>query len=185
MALMEPNEQIKQADVSTLAVVKYPDPRLAKVSAPVDEPAAPEVRALVARMAQLMFESRGVGLAAPQVGINVQLFIASPTFQPDDLRVYINPEIVSLAGQQDGEEGCLSFPGIMCKIKRHDVATIRATDLDGQVFEETGEALTARIFQHETDHLNGVRLLDRMGSIAKLTSRRALKELEEQFAATS
>ena len=183
MALMEPNAQIKQVDVSALQIVKYPDPRLANLSKPVDDPTAVEVRALVERMTQLMFESRGVGLAAPQVGINVRLFIASPTFQPDDLRVYINPKIVSLTGQQDGEEGCLSFPGIMCKVKRHNVATIQATDLAGQLFEETGEALTARIFQHETDHLNGVCLVDRMGSVAKLANRRTLKELKEQFAA--
>jgi peptide deformylase len=108
--------------------------------------------------------------------------VASPTFETDDRRVYINPRIVSLDGNQDGEEGCLSFPGISSRIKRANLATIQALDADGEQFEETAEGLLARIYQHESDHLDGRLLVDRMGSVGKLANRRALKNLEEDFA---
>jgi len=183
MKWMETNARIRQADLSSLVVIRYPDPRLREVCAAVDEPSAPEVRALVERMTELLFTSRGVGLAAPQVAVAARMFIASPTFQRDDLGVYVNPEIVHVDGQQDGEEGCLSFPGITCKVRRYNVVTVRATGLDGRPFEETAEGLTARIFQHEIDHLSGTLLADRMGSVAKLANRRALKDLEDQFVA--
>jgi len=179
---MNGNEKIRQADLPCLKIIYYGDPRLREICTPIDEVDS-SVRALVERMFELMFSSRGVGLAAPQVGVTVRLFIASPTFQTDDRRVYINPRIISVDGWQDGEEGCLSFPGITCRIKRRRLATIEATDLDGKAFEETGEELTARIFQHETDHLNGELLVDRMGSVARLANRRALKQLEEASAA--
>jgi len=174
------NEKIRQVNVDRLTVIHYPDPRLREVCTPVDV-VDDSVRALVDRMFELMFEFRGVGLAAPQVGVTVRLFIASPTFQPDDRRVYINPEIIAAEGAQDGEEGCLSFPGISCKIKRSKAATIRALDRAGKAFEEPGTDLAARIFQHESDHLDGRLLVDRMGSVARLANRRALREMEESF----
>ncbi len=183
MGRMESSALIRQVDPASLVVVRYPDPRLREVCAPVDEVDGP-VRLLVERMFELMFASRGVGLAAPQVGIAVRLFIASPTFEESDRRVYIDPKIISGDGVQEGDEGCLSFPDISCKIKRHALVTIRARDLGGEWFEETGEELTARIFEHESDHLLGRLLVDRMGSVARLANRQALKELEETFAAS-
>ena len=84
--------------------------------------------------------------------------------------------------QEEREEGCLSFPGITCRIKRHNIVTVQALDLEGEIFEETGEGLVARIFQHEIDHLDGRLLVDRMSSVAKLSNRKALKELQQQFA---
>lgn len=178
---MEPNAKIRGVDLASLGIIHYPDPRLMEVCTPVDE-VDDAVRALAGRMLELMFASKGVGLAAPQVGITVRLFVASPTFEPEDRRIYINPEIISAEGVQDGDEGCLSFPGISCKVKRKKIATIRALNLRGERFEETGEDLTARILQHETDHLDGRLLVDRMGSVARLANRRVLKELEEAFA---
>ena len=178
---MAGNEKIQRASPPKLKIIRYPDPRLTELCTPVDE-VDDSVRALVERMFELMFEFRGVGLAAPQVGVTVRLFIASPTFQPDDRGVYINPEIIAAEGTQDGEEGCLSFPGISCKVKRKKTATIRALDLEGNVFQRTGEDLEARIFQHEYDHLGGRLLVDRMGSVARLANRRALRELEADFA---
>jgi len=181
MDQMEPNARIRQVDPLALSIVHYPDPRLREICTPVDE-VDDSVRALIDRMFELMFASRGVGLAAPQMGITARLFIASPTFEENDRRVYINPTIISTDGVQDGEEGCLSFPGIACKIKRKKIATIRALNRAGEQFEETAEDLAARILQHETDHLDGKLLVDRMGSVARLTHRRALRELEEKFA---
>lgn len=175
------NEKLRNVDIPSLRIIRYPDPRLREVCTPVtgiDEP----LRRLVDRMFELMFEARGVGLAAPQVGVTIRLFVACPTGDETDRRVYVNPRITALEGSQEGEEGCLSFPGIFSKIKRADVATVEAVDLDGQGFEETGEGLLARAFQHETEHLDGRLLVDRMGSVSKLANRRALKELEEKFA---
>lgn len=178
---MESSEKIRRVDPAALVLVKYPDPRLRETSAPIDV-VDDSVRRLAERMFELMFSSRGVGLAAPQVGVTVRMFVASPTLDLEDRRVYINPQIVAAQGAQDGDEGCLSFPDISCRIKRHNRVTIRAQDLEGVWFEETGEDLTARILEHESDHLDGRLLVDRMGSVAKLAHRRALKDLESVYA---
>ncbi|MCY2929066.1 MAG: peptide deformylase [Planctomycetota bacterium] len=170
-------------DIPALRILRYPDPRLRKECAPITSIDG-DLRRLVDRMFELMFDVHGVGLAAPQVGVTVRLFVACPTGESDDRRVYINPRITSLDGSQEGEEGCLSFPGIYSKIKRADLAVIEAHDIDGRAFEETGQGLTARIFQHECEHLDGRLLVDRMGTVSKLANRRALKELEEKFAST-
>ena len=176
------NEKWHNIDLPSLRILRYPDPRLREVCTPVgavDE----ALRRLVDRMFELMFDVHGVGLAAPQVGVTANLFIACPTGEPTDRRVYVNPRITVLEGVQEGEEGCLSFPGIYSKIKRADLAILEALDLDGNAFEETGHDLLARVFQHETEHLAGRLLVDRMGTVSKLANRRALKELEEKFSA--
>lgn len=185
MVCMSSADKIMQADPAELGIVEYPDPRLKEVCTPVG-PLDPEVREhlgrIIDRMFELMFEHRGVGLAGPQVGITVRLFVASPSFDPADRRVYIDPEVVALDGKQEDDEGCLSFPGIHCKVRRAAKATIEATGLDGNRFSEEGEGLTARLYQHETDHLDGVLLTDRMSAVAKIANRRTLKQMQERFA---
>ena len=178
------SEKWHDIDILSLRILRYPDPRLRQVCTPVAA-VDDDLRRLVDRMFDLMLEVHGVGLAAPQVGVTVRLFVACPTGEAADRRVYVNPRITALEGAQEGEEGCLSFPEIYSKIKRADLATIRALDLDGNAFEETGQGLAARIFQHETEHLDGRLLVDRMGVVAKLANRRALKELEEKFASAT
>lgn len=166
-----------QIDIGSLAIVKYPDPRLREPCMPVtafDE----RLAELIAKMFEVMYKNNGVGLAAPQLGVSLRVFVANPTLEPGDERVYINPELIDNQGTQDGDEGCLSFPGISCRVKRYRVTTIRARRADGSEFEETGEDLLARIFQHEYDHLEGTLLVDRMSAAAKIANRRALKELE-------
>jgi peptide deformylase len=177
---MESSEKIRITDLSDLQVVKYPDPRLKEICTPVDT-IDESLVALVEAMWRLMLDSRGVGLAAPQVGVTVRLFAASPSFSPDDLRVYINPRIVEASGSIEEEEGCLSFPLIYTRVKRSAVVTVEAIGLDGETFQETCVDLHSRIIQHEIDHLDGRLLVDRMGTVSKLTNRRALKELEAQF----
>lgn len=183
MELMSSNAKIAEADLASLVVIKYPDPRLMQPSTPLGAGEIDDsVRALAQRMFVLMAEHRGVGLAAPQVGINVRMFVACPTGEDEDRRVYINPRITFVDGAQEEEEGCLSLPNVTCKIKRYLKATIAALDEMGHPFEEQGEGLVARIYQHETDHLDGRLLIDRMGSVAKLANRRSIKQLEEDFA---
>jgi peptide deformylase len=171
---------IAQADIDGLTIIRYPDPRLKVNCAPI-ETVDEEVRHLATRMIDLMFASRGVGLAAPQVGLTARLFVATPTFERSNVHVYVNPRIIETDGSQEDEEGCLSFPGIYCKVKRSQSIVIRATGLDGNVFEQSCEDLHARICQHENDHLNGVLLADRMSTVAKLANRKALRELEAEF----
>jgi peptide deformylase len=129
-------------------------------------------------MFEVMYASNGVGLAGPQVGVALRIFVCNPTLEPGDERVYVNPELTGQSGSLEGEEGCLSFPGIVCKVKRYARVTIRFRDLAGEPTEEVGEDLLARIFQHEYDHLVGMLLSDRMGPAARIANRRALKELE-------
>ncbi|MFW6066360.1 MAG: peptide deformylase [Planctomycetota bacterium] len=179
---MNGNDIIQSADLSSLRITFYPDARLKQDCAEVPDPADPAVGALAERMFELMFAGRGVGLAGPQVGVTARLFVASPTADTGDRRVYINPRIISSEGSQEDDEGCLSFPGIFCKIKRHASVTIRAQGLDGEWFEESGSDLHARILQHESDHLDGILLVDRMGSVARLSNRKALKALQQRYA---
>ena len=176
---MSQDDGITGLDVSALRLIYYPDPRLKEICTAVQDPADRAVRRLLERMWELIVRHKGVGLAGPQVGVTARLFVTSPTCQSGDLHAYINPRIISTEGSQDEPEGCLSFPGICCKVKRKSIVTIRALDRDGREFERTGEELLARIFQHETDHLDGTLLVDRMGSVARLANRRALRELEE------
>jgi len=173
---MNSAQKISQADPAGLKIISYGDPRLSEPCTPIER-IDDSVRALVERMFEVMFEAQGVGLAAPQVGITVRLFVACPTLNPEDKRVYINPRIISTEGWQELEEGCLSVPGVVSRIKRPKVVTIEAQGLDGQTFRETGRDLVARIFQHEMDHLDGRTIVNRMGSVARLAHRQTLREL--------
>jgi peptide deformylase len=179
---MSSSNIISSVDLFSLRIIHYPDPRL-KVSCDPVEEINGDLAALVDRMLELMFEARGVGLAAPQVGVTVRMFVASPTCSPDDVEVYINPRILGGEGSQDEEEGCLSFPEIYHRVKRRMKVTVEATDLEGNVFNRTAEDLHARIIQHENDHLDGITLVDKMGLVAKMTNRAVFQYLEEQFEA--
>ena len=165
-----------------LKIILYPDPRLKKMSQPVaafDE----RLRLLAARMLELMREAKGVGLAAPQVGENIRLFVMNPTGEPGGDRVYVNPVLTVAEGEEESEEGCLSLPGIHVKIVRSKQVTMQAQDLDGRPIEEVATGFIPRVWQHETDHLNGTMLTDRMGPVARMANRRILGELKEQYEA--
>jgi peptide deformylase len=168
-----------------LKIIFYPDPRLKKMSEPVkvfDE----SLRALAARMLELMREARGVGLAAPQVGQNIRLFVMNPTGEPGNDHVYVNPVLTDAdGGEEEAEEGCLSLPGIHVNVVRSKHMRMNAYDLDGNPIEEVATGFIPRVWQHETDHLNGTMLTDRMGPVARMTHRRVLSELKEQYDAAN
>jgi peptide deformylase len=135
-------------------------------------------------MMELMYEAKGLGLAAPQVALPFQLLVMNITgdpAKPECEEVYLNPVIVERRGTVDDEEGCLSFPGLYQKIRRAKTIKIHAYDLKGQLVEKVVSDLEARAWQHEIDHLNGVLFIDKMGAIAKLTSRTAVKKFERAF----
>jgi peptide deformylase len=166
-------------DPGQLAIVHYPHAVLRQKAEPVPS-VDDEVRAVAERMIELMHQAPGVGLAAPQVGLPWRMFVANPTGDPGDDRVYINPELYDAhGGNAARDEGCLSLPNITVEVSRPNAITIRATGLDGQAFEETGDDLLARIWQHEFDHLDGVLIIDKMSPMDRMANKRAIKDLEE------
>lgn len=163
-----------------LAILHYPDPRLRKPSKPI-ESFDPQLRALAERMIQLMRQAKGVGLAAPQVGQNIRLFVMNSTGDAKDDRVFVNPELTEAEGSEESEEGCLSLPGINANIVRDKTIRLRAKDLEGREIDEKQTGYIARIWQHEFDHLNGTLIIDRMGTVAKMAAKKTLKELEDKY----
>lgn len=156
--------------MAILPIVKYPDPVLRKVSSKIQE-VDEEVRRLAKDMAESMYAADGAGLAAVQVGRPVRMFIVDSVLAGEEAQapplVFINPEIVSTEGEQEGDEGCLSFPGVFVPVLRGAKCTVKATDLAGKSFELTGEGLLARALQHEMDHLDARLLIDFVGRIKK------------------
>jgi peptide deformylase len=149
-------------------ILKYPDPRLKQPALPVAA-VDDEIRKLVDDMAETMYAAPGVGLAANQVGVLLRVFVIdiASDDEPSDLKVFINPEIESSEGTQTWEEGCLSFPGVTEEIRRAERVRVKALDRDGKPFELDAEGLLAVAIQHETDHLNGVVMLDRLSAVKR------------------
>ncbi len=161
-------------------IILWPDPRLKKASKPV-ELFDSSLKELAERMLVLMREAKGVGLAAPQVGLNIRLFVMNATGEIDAGRVYVNPVLSEGDGEEEDEEGCLSLPEIHTKVVRFKDLKMTAQDLEGKPIEESGSGFVTRVWQHEFDHLNGTLLTDRMGPVARMAARRALKDLEEKY----
>lgn len=167
-----------------LDIVLWPDPVLlagTEVITEVDD----DLRAVVAQMRRVLFEERGVGLAAPQVGIPRRLMLVCPTGEPGDEFVVINPEIVAVEGEELGEEGCLSFPGIYGKVPRAVTIRVRYQDLDLRAREMELEGWVARIFQHELDHLDGEVFVDRMTPESRARIEDELEALRARFVESS
>jgi peptide deformylase len=140
--------------MSLLHILRYPDARLHNIAAPVAE-VNDRIRSLVADMAETMYAAPGVGLAATQVDVHLQVIVIDASDTRDKLLTLINPEIVAAMGVADCEEGCLSVPGIYEKIARAEHIVVRALGLDGQSFTTEAEGLLAVCIQHEMDHLKG------------------------------
>lgn len=165
-----------------LSIIHWPDPRLKQPSKPVER-FDDKLRLLANRMLELMKQSKGVGLAAPQVGVNLRLFVMNPTGQELDDRVLVNPVLSEGDGLEEQDEGCLSLPGLTVSVERFRTLRLTAKTVDGNPIDEVQTGYLARIWQHELDHLNGTLLTDRMGPVARLANRRLLKKLEEEFKA--
>ena len=162
--------------MAILPILQFPDPRLHKVAAPVarvDDP----IRTLVRDMAQTMYSAPGVGLAATQVDVHKQVIVIDVTTTHDDLKVFINPEILESRGASDAEEGCLSVPGVFDKVQRAEWIRVRALDAEGQPFELEADGLLAVCIQHEMDHLKGKVFVE---YLSPLKRRRILTRLRKQ-----
>src|SRR6201998_3457313 len=159
-------------------IVKYGNPVLEKPAALVtvfDE----ELQKLVEDMFESMYAAHGVGLAAPQIGISKRLAVIATRFkeEPDAKLVLANPEIIHTEGRHTQNEGCLSIPDFRESVTRPRKVTIRAQDVNGKVFEKTGEELLARAFLHETDHLNGKLYISHLSALKRDLIKRKIRKL--------
>lgn len=157
-------------------ILHYPDPRLRTVAKPVTE-FDEALRTLAQDMAETMYDAPGIGLAATQVDVHKRVVVIDITHEKNDLRVFINPEIVERRGEEQMEEGCLSVPGIYDTVTRADWVKLRARDVNGKEFEIETDGLLAVCIQHEIDHLDGKVFVD---YLSRLKQQRIQKKLEKQ-----
>ena len=160
-------------------IVKFPDPILQRPAEPVtafDD----ELKRLVDDMFESMYVAHGIGLAAPQIGINKRITVIDLSFQktPEDKIMLINPEVITKEGKIYEEEGCLSLPDIREKVARAARVKIRAQDLQGNWFEREADDLLARAFQHEIDHLDGVLFIFRISALKRDFVLRKIRKLQ-------
>lgn len=152
--------------MATLNILHYPDARLHTIAKPVVVVDA-RIRTLVNDMAETMYAAPGIGLAATQVNVHERVVVIDISETHDELRVFINPEIVAQSGREESEEGCLSVPGIFDKIERAERVTVRALDREGKPFELEADGLLAVCVQHEMDHLMGKVFVDYLSGLKR------------------
>lgn len=166
-----------------LRIVTYPHPALRYQSSPVSQ-IDERLRSRVRAMFELMYENRGIGLAANQVALPYQFFVLNLTAdpdQPDQEQVFLNPEIIKRHSGVEEEEGCLSFPGLYGKVHRAKRIRVKAFDLSGQEVLIDAEDLLSRAIQHETDHLHGKLFIDYFQPQTKTSAEPKIKEIETLF----
>ena len=178
-------------------IVRYPEPVLRAKCRAVTE-VTPEIRTLAADMLETMSDANGVGLAAPQVGLDLQLAVIDVSHNPDCITfmkvngekvdmvqhmpvVLMNPQLELGSAKELGEEGCLSFPRLRGDIRRSSQIKVSYTDLDGKTVTVETDGLLARAFQHEIDHLNGILFIDRLNAVAKVSIKRKLARLMQEW----
>jgi peptide deformylase len=162
-------------------ITKYGQPVLEQKGEEVRDFDTPELHKLIEDMFESMYAARGVGLAAPQIGIGRRIAVidVSTGEDPTQKIVLINPEIIGQEGSQTSEEGCLSLPTFREPVTRARKVTVRAQDAKGQTFEMTGEDLLARAFLHETDHLNGTLYINHISPLKRDLIRRKIRKLQK------
>ena len=168
--------------MSLLRIAHYPEPVLLTVGKPVlEEEFNADLERVVSDMFETMYDAGGVGLAAPQVFDSRRLFVMDV---PDDegksnKLTFINPEVIRVEGEQVGEEGCLSFPGVFQSVQREMRVIVKAQDMKGEAFELDLKDLAARCVLHETDHCDGIVFLDRMTTLKRQLAKRKIKALQK------
>jgi peptide deformylase len=166
-----------------MQIVPYPHPALRWKSAEINR-IDDTLRTYVREMFRMMYEAKGIGLAANQVGLPIRLFVVNPSGEkdnPEDEVVFINPVIRSRKGNAVGEEGCLSLPNLYADVARADEITVEAFDLDGQGFRMKVKELPARVIQHELDHLDGVLFIDRLEDMERAKLAAKVDDLSTEY----
>jgi peptide deformylase len=162
--------------MAALSILRYPDPRLHKIAARVPH-VDDKIRKLIKGMSDAMYVAPGVGLAATQVDVHLRVIVIDISATHDQLKVFVNPEIVAASGQSDCEEGCLSVPGVYEKVMRAERVTVRALDAEGREFTLEADGLLAVCIQHEMDHLEGKVFVEKL---SRLKQGRILARLKKQ-----
>ena len=159
-------------------IVKYGQPVLERVADDVTEFDTPELHQLIQDMFETMYAAKGVGLAAPQIGIGKKITVIDVSGgegEPQQI-VLVNPRVVHKEGKQTAEEGCLSIPGFREQVTRAKRATVKARDAKGEEIEVNGEDLLARAFQHEIDHLNGILFISHVSVLKRDLIKRKIRK---------
>jgi peptide deformylase len=167
--------------MAVLKVRKYGDPVLRRRATPVGQ-ITPEIHRMVADMVDTMYDEVGIGLAAPQVGISLRLMVVGHE-NGREAKAIVNPVIAEQGGEVTAEEGCLSLPGIFAPVTRAEWVRLEGQDLEGKPVSIRARGLTARVFQHEMDHLDGVLFIDRLDAMTRDRIKRRIKK--EGFPAES
>jgi len=162
--------------MALLNILHFPDPRLRRMAQPVEQVDA-ALKALIDDMLETMYDAPGIGLAAPQIGVNQRFMVIDVSEESNEPLVFINPELLSAEGEKDYDEGCLSVPGYYEPVTRPDVIRVRAMDKNGEQFEMDADGLLAVCIQHEIDHLDGKLFVD---YISNLKRQRIKRQLEKQ-----
>src|SRR6266568_2678883 len=162
-------------------IVKFGDPVLEREADDVTEFDTPELNKFLDDMFDSMYAAKGVGLAAPQIGVSKKVAVidVSNGERPEDKLVLINPKILRVEGRQDGEEGCLSIPSFREQVRRGKRVTVRAQNAKGEEFEMTGEDLLARAFLHETDHLYGKLYITHISALKRDLIKRKIRKKQK------
>jgi peptide deformylase len=162
-------------------IVKYGDPVLEQVAEPVTEFDTDELKQIVEDMWETMYSAKGVGLAAPQIGLRKRITVVDVSVGEDETKklVVINPTVTHREGSQVGEEGCLSIPGFREQVKRANKVVVAAQNEKGEPIQVEGEELLARALEHEIDHLNGILFLNHLSMLKRDMIRRKIKKLQK------
>lgn len=168
--------------MAILDVVYYGDSRLEKVSEPVSE-VTPEIKKLARDMFETMYYTSGVGLSAPQIGVNKRLLVVDVSGGEDRSKqlVFVNPVVIESGGSQTGSEGCLSFPGLFASVTRPNYTKIRGLNLEGKEVEVEATELLARALLHEIDHLDGILFIQRMKKADREVIVRKMKKIRTRI----
>jgi peptide deformylase len=164
-------------------VIHYPHPTLLRVSKPLKRVDA-ELRKIVATMFDLMYQNKGIGLAANQVDLPYRLFVVNTSGdpkEPDQELVFINPVLSKPKGSDEAEEGCLSLPGLYADVRRPTNIRVSAYNLAGQEVTYDADGLFARVLQHENDHLDGVMFVDHLSPTALAGIKHKLEDFRSEF----
>lgn len=165
--------------MAILNILKYPDERLHTVASEV-ETIDDNIKQIVADMAETMYQSRGIGLAATQVDIHKQIVVMDLSEERNELRVFINPKITQSSGETTYEEGCLSVPGVFDKVTRAQNVTVTALDENGQSFTLDADGLLAICIQHELDHLKGKVFVEYLSKLKQSRIKTKMKKLAKE-----
>ena len=165
--------------MAILKILQYPDERLHKVAVPVST-ITDEIHVLVQNMTETMYTAAGIGLAATQVDVHQRVIVIDVSETRDQLHVFINPEIIASEGEFDYQEGCLSLPGIFEKVKRAENISVRAMNLNGDLFELDASGLLAICIQHEMDHLMGKVFIEYLSQLKQSRIRSKLRKRQRE-----